>query len=878
MRYYTEPAEAVLTEVNSTEKGLSSEEAKKRREEVGANKLRQPKGKSLAARFLEQLADPMILILLAAAVVSGVLGYIEGEGYTDVIIILSVVVLNAILGVYQESKAEKAIEALQQMSAATCKVLRDGMLTVLPSEELVPGDVVLLEAGDAVPADGRLLQAATLKIEEAALTGESVPAEKIVDALQPAAGEQDVPLGDRRNMIYMGSSVVYGRGVAVITGTGMNTEMGKIADALAQAEDGDTPLQVKLRQLSKILTWLVLGICVAIFAVQMLRAGGLSLRTTLDSLMIAVSLAVAAIPEGLAAVVTVVLSLGVTNMAKRNAIIRKLSAVETLGCAQIICSDKTGTLTQNKMTVVDFFGDNEADTASAMALCSDAELGEHGAVTGEPTEAALVVWANKLGRDKNVLKSKYLRCAEAPFDSLRKCMSTVHVDGDRFVQYTKGAPDVVVSLCTHYWKDGKAQPMTDEARALILKRNKSMADRALRVLACASRSWDVKPIVSTPEALEQDLCFMGLCGMIDPVRPEVADAIVRCRTAGIRPIMITGDHVDTASAIARELGILSGDAKAITGAQLSRMDDETFEKEFRNISVYARVQPEHKTRIVKAWQKAGYVTAMTGDGVNDAPSIKTADIGVGMGITGTDVTKSAADMVLADDNFATIVGAVEEGRRIYDNIRKAIQFLLGANMSEIVTIFAATLLGFTILKPVHLLWVNLITDTFPALSLGVEKGEADIMRRPPRPAKAGIFADGMGWDILYQGLLVAALTLASYLVGCHAENGTWSFVNSGVGTTMAFVTLSMSEIFHAFNMRSQRRSIFTLGSTNVLLVVSALVSLLLTAAVCEIPVLAAAFSFTCLSLEQFGLALAIGLAVIPVVELVKLFQRMAAKR
>ena len=733
--------------------------------------------------------------------------------------------------------------------------------------------MVLLEAGDAVPADGRLLQAAALKIEEAALTGESVPAEKTTDALQIAAGEHDVPLGDRRNMVYMGSSVVYGRGVAVITGTGMNTEMGKIADALAQAEDGDTPLQIKLRQLSKILTWLVLGICLAIFAVQMLRAGGLSLRTTLDSLMIAVSLAVAAIPEGLAAVVTVVLSLGVTHMAKRNAIIRKLSAVETLGCAQIICSDKTGTLTQNKMTVVDFFGDNEADTASAMALCSDAELGEHGEVTGEPTEAALVVWANQPGRDKNVLKSKYLRCAEAPFDSLRKCMSTVHVDGDHFVQYTKGAPDVVLSLCTHYWKDGKAQPMTDEARALILKRNKAMADRALRVLACASRSWDVKPIVSTPEALEQGLCFMGLCGMIDPVRPEVAEAIVRCRAAGIRPIMITGDHVDTAAAIARELGILSGDAKAITGSQLSRMDDETFEKEFRNISVYARVQPEHKTRIVKAWQKAGYVTAMTGDGVNDAPSIKSADIGVGMGITGTDVTKSAADMVLADDNFATIVGAVEEGRRIYDNIRKAIQFLLGANMSEIITIFTATLLGFTILKPVHLLWVNLITDTFPALSLGVEKGEADIMRRPPRPAKAGIFADGMGWDILYQGVLVSALTLCAYLVGCHGETGAWRFVNSGVGTTMAFITLSMAEIFHSFNMRSQRKSLFSLKGVNLLLLASAALSLLLTAAVCEIPALAAAFSFTSLSLKQFGQALAIGFAVIPVVEIVKLIQR-----
>ena len=707
MKYYSVEKEEALRTLNTSENGLSSEKAAELQAQGGKNKLRAAKGKSLARRFLEQLADPMILILLAAALVSGILAYVEGDGYTDVIIILSV----------------------------TCKVLRDGMLTVLPSEELVPGDVVLLEAGDAVPADGRLLQAASLKIEEAALTGESVPVDKQIEALPLPENGQDVPLGDRRNMVYMGSSVVYGRGVAVITGTGMNTEMGKIADALAQAEDGETPLQIKLGQLSKILTWLVLGICAGIFVVQILRAGSLSLRTTLNSLMIAVSLAVAAIPEGLAAVVTVVLSLGVTHMAKRNAIIRKLTAVETLGCAQIICSDKTGTLTQNKMTVVDFFGDNEADTAAGMALCSDAELGEHGEVTSEPTEAALVVWANKLGRDKNVLKAKYLRAAEAPFDSLRKMMTTLHPEGEGYVQYTKGAPDVVVSLCTHYMKDGAAVPMTEDYRAQILKANKGMADRALRVLACARRDWAEKPGSTEPEELEQDLCFMGLCGMIDPVRPEVADAIVRCRTAGIRPIMITGDHVDTASAIARELGILSGDAKAITGAQLSAMDDETFEKEFRNISVYARVQPEHKTRIVRAWQKAGYITAMTGDGVNDAPSIKSADIGVGMGITGTDVTKSAADMVLADDNFATIVGAVEEGRRIYDNIRKAIQFLLGANMSEVIAIFAATLMGFTILKPVHLLWVNLLTDTFPALALGVEKGEADIMRRPPRDAK-----------------------------------------------------------------------------------------------------------------------------------------------
>ncbi len=878
MKYYIEKKEEVLRSLESEETGLSTAAAKERLEKHGPNKLRAAKGKSLLRRFVEQLADPMILILLAAAAVSGVLSFLEGDGYTDVMIILAVVLMNAILGVYQESKAEKAIEALQKMSAATSKVLRDGMLTVLPSEELVPGDVILLEAGDAVPADGRLLQAASLKIEEAALTGESVPAEKVDHPLKIAEGEHDVPLGDRRNMIYMGSTAVYGRGLAVITATGMETEMGKIADALAQAEDERTPLQVKLGQLSRILTWLVLGICAVIFVVQLIRSGGLSLRTTMDSLMIAVSLAVAAIPEGLAAVVTVVLSLGVTHMAKRNAIIRRLTAVETLGCAQIICTDKTGTLTQNKMTVVDFFGDNEAETAAAMALCSDAELGEHGEVTGEPTEAALVVWANKLGKDKNRLKATMLRCAEAPFDSLRKMMSTVHPTGEGYVQFTKGAPDVVLSLCSHYLKDGQVLPLTGEMREKILRANKAMADRALRVLACAKRDWTELPGSTDPALLEKELCFMGLCGMIDPVRPEVAEAIVRCRTAGIRPIMITGDHVDTASAIARELGILSGDAVAVTGSQLSRMDDETFEKEFRHISVYARVQPEHKTRIVRAWQKAGYITAMTGDGVNDAPSIKSADIGVGMGITGTDVTKSAADMVLADDNFATIVGAVEEGRRIYDNIRKAIQFLLGANMSEVIAIFAATLLGFSLLKPVHLLWVNLITDSFPALALGVEKSEEDIMRRPPRQAKAGIFADGMGWDILYQGLLVAALTLFSYLCGVHAETGAWIFQNSALGTTMAFVTMSMAEIFHAFNMRSQRHSIFKLGGMNWLLMASAAVSLFLTTAVCEIPALARVFEFSKISAGQYGIAIGLGLCVIPVVETVKFFQRLAEKK
>ena len=878
MRFYCEDKEAALQEVQSTAEGLSSEEAARRLEANGRNRLADAPKKSLVRRFFEQMADPMILILLVAAAISGVLAVVQNDSFADVIIILAVVIVNAVLGVYQENKAEKAIEALQEMSAATSKVLRDGKIATVRSEELVVGDVVLLEAGDAVPADGRLLQSASLKIEEAALTGESVPVSKFIDLIRLSDGAKDVPLGDRKNMVYMGSTVAYGRGAAVVTATGMDTEMGKIAGALAEAEEGQTPLQIKLGQLSKVLTWLVLGICALVFVVQLLRAGSLNFELVLDSFMIAVSLAVAAIPEGLVAVVTVVLSIGVTNMSKRNAIIRRLTAVETLGCAQIICSDKTGTLTQNRMTVVDYFGDDEKRAAAGMALCCDAELNEDGSVTGEPTEAALVVWANKLGLDKPGLKAKNLRCGEAPFDSGRKMMSTVHLTETGCVQYTQGAPDVVIGRCTSYLKDGAAVPMTEDYRAEILAANKAMADRALRVLAVAERLWSAEPKSYEPEDLEQDLCFTGLCGMIDPVRPEVRDAIVECRRAGIRPIMITGDHVDTAVAIARELGILSGDVKAVTGSQLDAMDDETFEKEYRNIGVYARVQPEHKTRIVNAWRRGGCVTAMTGDGVNDAPSIKSADIGVGMGITGTDVTKNVADMVLADDNFATIVGAVEEGRRIYDNIRKAIQFLLGSNMSEVLSIFAATLMGFTILKPVHLLWINLVTDCFPALALGVEKAEPDIMDRRPREAKAGIFAGGMGFDILYQGLLVTLLVLFSYLVGCRFTSGDWAFRNSADGMTMAFLTMSMAEIFHSFNMRSQRSSIFRLGSLNWFLIGAAVASLIATTVVCEVPFLAQAFGFARVGFAEYGIAIGLGACVIPVVELVKAVQRASAKR
>ena len=878
MKYYCEDTSAVLKDVDSSEGGLTGEEARIRLERDGRNELAAEKKDSLLKRFFAQMADPMIIILIVAAAISAVTGiYEEGiRGITDTVIILIVVLVNAILGVYQESKAEKAIEALQAMSAATSKVLRDGKITIVPSAELVVGDIVHLEAGDAVPADGRIIDSASLQIEEAALTGESVPVYKFIDIID-LKDSADVPLGDRKNMCYMGSTVTYGRGTMVVTATGMDTEMGKIADALSRAEQGQTPLQIKLSQLSKILTWLVLGICVVIFAVQILRAGGFEFEVILDSFMVAVSLAVAAIPEGLAAVVTVVLSIGVTNMSKRNAIIRRLTAVETLGCAQVICSDKTGTLTQNKMTVVDHYGDDEKLLATAMSLCSDAEEDDTGAAVGEPTECALVNYAHGLGLGKPALKAAEPRVGEAPFDSMRKMMSTVHKTDKGIVQYTKGAPDEVLKLCTHYLENGKAVPMTDAKREEILAANKAMADRALRVLAASERLWDAVPADCSPANLEKDLTFIGLTGMIDPVRPEVKAAIEECRGAGIRPIMITGDHIDTAMAIARELGILTGETRAITGSQLNEMSDDEFDKEYMNISVYARVQPEHKTRIVNAWRKHGNVTAMTGDGVNDAPSIKSADIGVGMGITGTDVTKNVADMVLADDNFATIVGAVEEGRRIYDNIRKAIQFLLGSNMSEVISIFVATLLGFTILQPVHLLWINLVTDCFPALALGMERAEADIMKRRPRDAKAGVFAGGMGFDIAYQGLVVSALTLASYFIGHYIESGVWTITNSADGTTMAFVTMSMAEIFHSFNMRSQRGSLLTLKGFNKTLNWAALGSLVATTLVCEVPFLANAFGFTSVELNEYLIALALAFCVIPIVEIVKFIQRRISK-
>ena len=890
MKEYLKSSADVMAELSTTPDGLTETDAAAQLAQNGKNKLVEGKKESLLHRFFKQLAEPMTIILIVAAVISGVMAVMENEFPADVIIIMAVVVINAVLGVVQESKAEKAIEALQEIAAATSKVIRGGHQMTVKSEELVTGDIIVLEAGDAVPADARIIECASMKIEEAALTGESVPVTK-TDKTLDAGQNGDVALGDRKNMVFMGSTVVYGRGKAVVTATGMDTEMGKIADALAKAEEGKTPLQQKLGQLSKILTYLVVGICVVIFAINLIRSlavgDGLSVDIVLNTFMVAVSLAVAAIPEGLATVVTIVLSIGVTNMSKRNAIIRKLTAVETLGCTQIICSDKTGTLTQNKMTVVDHYGDNENLLATAMSLCSDAELDtEAGEAVGEPTECALVNYAAKLGLDKNTQKTEFLRIGEVPFDSMRKMMSTVHkTENGGIIQFTKGAPDEILKRCTKALVNGTAVPLTPELRAEILAANKAMADKALRVLAAAMKKLSEAPAVYESEAIENELCFIGLCGMIDPVRPEVRPAIDECRSAGIRPIMITGDHKDTAVAIAMQLGIIQSAEEAITGAQLDEISDEDFESAVEKYSVYARVQPEHKTRIVNAWRKKGKVTAMTGDGVNDAPSIKNADIGVGMGITGTDVTKNVADMILTDDNFATIVSAVGEGRRIYDNIRKAIQFLLASNLSEVLSIFLATLFGFSIFQPVHLLWINLITDCFPALALGMEKPEADIMRRSPRDSKEGVFAGGMGFAIAYQGLLVTLITLASYFIGKyvlfeqHAAAGVpLDYDAAGLGTSMAFLTLSMAEICHSFNMRSLHGSLFKMKKQNLWLWGAAALSLVMTTVVIEVPFLANAFDLARLDLTEYAVALGLAISIIPIVEIIKIFTRMNDKK
>ncbi|MBQ7223141.1 MAG: calcium-translocating P-type ATPase, PMCA-type [Erysipelotrichaceae bacterium] len=896
MNYYLKTAEETLTEVKSTEDGLSSQEAAARLAANGKNKLAEPPKKTFAQKFFGSLKDPMILMLLAAAVLSTITTVYQNvvnhanESYADLFIILFVVIVNTILGIVQESKAEEAIDALKEMTAATCKVLRDGQLTVLKSEDVVIGDVVVLEAGDAVPADCRILESHSLKVEEAALTGESVPVNKIIDILYLKANVLDIPLGDRTNMLYSGSTIVYGRGKAVVVATGMATEMGKIADALNETEDEQTPLQKKMGELSKVLTKLVVGICVFVFLFGIGRellfpTGANLLDLVLNTFIMAVALAVAAIPEGLPAVVTIILSIGVTAMSKRNALIRKLTAVETLGCTQVICSDKTGTLTQNKMTVVDQYSPDEKLLATGMALCSDALLEEGETESkGEPTEAALVNYAYKCGLPRYQLTADQPRVGEAPFDSMRKMMSTVHDNGGKIIQYTKGACEILLEHCDRILREGgKVEPLTADDKAAIKKNVKSYADRALRVLGLAYRNWEAVPENCDAENLENHLIFVGFVGMIDPCRPEVYNAIQECRTAGIRPVMITGDHIDTAVAIGKDLGIITNASEARVGADMEQMDDATLQKVVQETSVWARVQPEHKTRIVKSLKSLGYVVAMTGDGVNDAPSIKAADIGMGMGITGTDVTKGVSDMVLADDNFATIVNAVEEGRKIYDNVRKVLQFQLSTNMSEVLAIFAASAMGVEVLSAAHLLWVNMVTDSAPGLALGMEEAEEGLMQRKPRPSDESVFANGAGVDMVLQGIFMASLIIISFFIGDYIEFGHRTLAEiqatgSPDGMTMAFLTCNFVEMFHAVSMRTQRGNLFKMKHHNKWLLGAFILTTILTCGVIYLPFMVKLFGFTVVSFKEFAIAVGLAFLVIPVLEIFKAIFRATAKK
>ena len=813
--FYTQGVEEVLKSLDTSIDGLSTAQAKERLDAYGYNELDEGEKRSLLSKFIDQFKDLMIIILLVAAALSIIT---EGRhGLTDACIIFAVVVLNAAFGVYQEGQAEAAIEALKNMSSPMARVRRDGNVVEIDSRELVPGDIVLLEAGDVVPADMRLIEAASLKIEEAALTGESVPVEKdITETVEAEAG-----IGDRVNMCYQNSNVTYGRGTGVVTNTGMYTEVGKIADMLANADESQTPLKQSLEQLSKTLTYLIIAIALVTFLVSVFIRG----EQPLEGLMVAVALAVAAIPEGLPAIVTILLSLGTTTLAKRNAIVRKLPAVETLGSTEIIASDKTGTLTMNQMTVEKVYTNGQLQNADTelgadnttlriMTFANDTKVDPDGKLIGDPTETALV----QFGLDHNfdvreVLKSEP-RVAELPFDSDRKLMSTIHKepDGSYFVA-VKGAPDQLIKRVTRIEINGEVRPITDEDKQSILAVNKDLAKQALRVLMMAYKTTSEIPTLES-EVVESDLIFSGLVGMIDPERPEAAEAVRVAKEAGIRPIMITGDHQDTAEAIAKRLGIIDPndtEDRVITGAELNELSDEEFQKVFKQYSVYARVSPEHKVRIVKAWQNEGKVVAMTGDGVNDAPSLKTADIGIGMGITGTEVSKGASDMVLADDNFATIIVAVEEGRKVFSNIQKSIQYLLSANMAEVFIIFFATLFGWDVLQPVHLLWINLVTDTLPAIALGVEPAEPGIMTHKPRGRQSNFFDGGVFGAIMYQGVFQTILVLAVYGWGLvFPEHHTQAEIHADA-LTMAYATLGLIQLLHAFNVKSVYQSVFKVG-------------------------------------------------------------------
>ena len=824
-----------VDEVESTlktnaENGLTAEEAKKRQEEYGLNELKAKKKKSLFVKFLEQFKDFMIIILIISAIISGVVGVAQGEGFTDTIIILVVVVVNAIIGVAQENKAEKSLEALQKLSSHVAKVVRDGKLQVIQSKELVPGDIVILETGDYVPADLRIIEAVNLKSQESALTGESVPVEKMAAKIE----DEKIGIGDRVNMLFSSSLITYGRGKAVVVETGMNTEVGKIADIINTAEEQGTPLQQKLNKLGKTLGIVALAICAVIFVIGLLYG-----KEPIHMFMTAVSLAVAAIPEGLPAVFTIVLAIGVQRMVKRNAIVKKLPAVETLGSASVICSDKTGTLTQNKMTVEKVFCDgnlvNLEESADmidiqklvyASMLCNDTKISEDDKLTGDPTETALVDMAFKLDFDPSVY-GMFPRVAEIPFDSDRKLMTTVHEENGNYVVYTKGGVDELLANCSSYILEGDIKTDLEEYKEIIRRYNMEMAQNALRVLAMAYKVLDHKPTAEEIKELESNLTYIGMVGMIDPPRLEVKDAVQECKEAGIKTVMITGDHKITAIAIAKSLGILENDDEAITGTELEEMSDEELIRNVRKYSVYARVSPEHKVRIVKAWQANGETVAMTGDGVNDAPSLKIADIGCAMGVVGTDVAKEAADVILTDDNFATVVSAVEEGRRIYDNILKAIQFLLSSNIGEIVVLFLAILItpllskqfGVDItlietLLPIHILWINLVTDSLPALALAVDPAADNVMKRKPlKNTKKGIFTKGMTWRIVYQGLMIGLLTLTAFIIGLSTPDVSQE-EKVKIGQTMAFYVLALSELVHVFNIRDNKRSIFKTGIFN----------------------------------------------------------------
>ena len=889
----------------SISEGLTEERVKKAREKYGANELKAKKKKSLFVKFLEQFKDFMIIVLILAAIVSGVVGYMQNEGITDSIIILIVVIVNAIIGVAQEAKAEKSLEALQKLSSHSAKVIRNGNVDVVASRELVPGDIVVLDTGDFVPADLRIIEAANLKSQEASLTGESVPVEKISEVIV----EEKIGIGDRVNMLFSSSLITYGRGKGIVVETGMNTEVGKIAEIISDTQETETPLQTKLNKLGKTLGLAALVICAFIFVIGMVYG-----KEPLDMFMTAVSLAVAAIPEGLAAVSTIVLAIGVQRMVKRHAIVKKLPAVETLGSSTVICSDKTGTLTQNKMTVKKIFFDGNLKKIEDIKeeeikddlqklvyvsmLCNDTKVGKDNELTGDPTETALVDMGFKLDF-KPELFELMPRVAEIPFDSDRKLMTTIHKAENGYVVYTKGGVDELLKRCSKYIINNEIKNDLAEFNKEIQKYNEEMAREALRVLAIGYKEIDHMPTEEEVKNIEDDLIYIGMVGMIDPPRDEAREAVQKCKTAGIKTVMITGDHKVTASAIAKSLGILEDESEAITGAELEEMSDEDLIKNVRKYSVYARVSPEHKVRIVKAWQANGEIVSMTGDGVNDAPALKTADIGCAMGMVGTDVAKEAADVILTDDNFATVVSAVEEGRRIYDNILKAIQFLLSSNVGEIIILFVAILItpilgnafGIDIkliepLLPIHILWVNLVTDSLPALALAVDPAEKDIMNRKPLKPGKGIFTKGMTWRIIYQGVMIGAITLTAFILGLSTPDSNLPEVFNSEGIkmsneqvkveiaqTMAFTVLAFSELVHVFNIRNNKKSIFVTGIfSNMKLILAILVSAALMFVILLVPQLREIFGIPVLPVNNILEIVALVLSPIAIVEIFKLFR------